>query len=66
MLWDTHMHTRYSTDSEAEPSEMAKEAIRRGLEGICITDHLDFDYPQAAAAHRMDRGEARNRNFCWM
>lgn len=45
MLWDTHMHTSFSTDSEAEPAAMAEEAIRRGLKGICITDHLDYDYP---------------------
>lgn len=50
MLWDTHMHTRFSTDSKAEPSAMAEEAIRRGLAGICITDHLDYDYPLPAAS----------------
>lgn len=63
MLWDTHMQTRYSTDSEAEPSEMAKEAIRRGLEGICITDHLDFDYPQAAAASPDGQGGSAEPEF---
>ncbi len=45
MLWDTHMHTRFSTDSEAEPAAMAEQALRLGLKGICITDHMDYDYP---------------------
>ena len=45
MLWDTHMHTRYSGDSNAEPVDMINAAIRYGLHGICITDHMDYDYP---------------------
>lgn len=45
MLWDTHMHTRYSGDSNAEPVDMINAAIRYGLHGICITDHIDYDYP---------------------
>lgn len=45
MLWDTHMHTAFSTDSTADPSAMAEEALRLKLAGICITDHLDYDYP---------------------
>jgi len=46
MLWDTHMHTHFSGDSEALPSEMIASAIEKGLSGICITDHIDFDYPE--------------------
>lgn len=46
MLWDTHMHTHFSGDSQAAPSEMADTAIQLGLGGICITDHLDYDYPE--------------------
>lgn len=44
MLWDTHMHTHYSGDSDADPREMVRAAMNRGLAGICITDHLDYDY----------------------
>lgn len=46
MIWDTHMHTEFSGDSDAAPEAMAEEAIRRGLSGICFTDHMDYDYPQ--------------------
>lgn len=45
MLWDTHMHTHFSGDSESSPESMIEQSIRLGLPGICITDHLDYDYP---------------------
>lgn len=45
MLWDTHMHTRYSGDSTAEPENMINAAIQCKLDGICVTDHMDYDYP---------------------
>lgn len=45
MLWDTHMHTHFSGDSDADPMALATAAMRYGLEGICITDHMDYLYP---------------------
>ena len=46
MLWDTHMHTAFSGDSNASPKAMADQAQKLGLDGICVTDHLDYDYPK--------------------
>lgn len=46
MFWDTHMHTHFSTDSEALPEDMIKASIARHLDGICFTDHMDIDYPE--------------------
>ena len=40
---DMHMHTWFSTDSEACPRDMADEAFRKGLKTICFTDHFDKD-----------------------
>ena len=40
---DMHMHTWFSTDSEACPRDMADEAVRKGLKSICFTDHFDKD-----------------------
>lgn len=40
---DMHMHTWFSTDSEAGPRDMADEAVRKGLKTICFTDHFDKD-----------------------
>lgn len=44
MLSDNHMHTRYSPDSNAQPEEMIRSAIAKGMKTICITDHMDKDY----------------------
>lgn len=40
---DMHMHTCFSTDSQACPRDMAEEAVRKGLKTICFTDHFDKD-----------------------
>ena len=40
---DMHMHTSFSTDSEACPRDMADEAVRKGLKTIYFTDHFDKD-----------------------
>ena len=34
MLWDTHMHCRFSGDSDADPVDMIKAAQDAGLDGI--------------------------------
>lgn len=45
MYWDTHMHSRFSGDSTAEPEQMIRSAIEKRLDGVCFTDHIDYDYP---------------------
>ena len=45
MLWDTHMHTHHSGDSDAWMPDMIQAAVRQNLDGICFTDHFDYDYP---------------------
>ena len=42
---DFHMHTEFSTDSSVSVRTMLDEAVERGLKTVCITDHLDVDYP---------------------
>ena len=42
---DSHMHTRFSTDSKAKIQDMIESALEKGLESVCITDHVDNDYP---------------------
>ncbi len=54
MLWDMHMHTSFSTDSKALPASMLDAAIQRGLPGICLTDHLDYDYPDEPGSFLLD------------
>lgn len=42
---DAHMHSKFSTDGDATAEGMIEAAIQKGLEAVCITDHLDLDFP---------------------
>lgn len=42
MLADYHVHTEYSDDSVYPLENVIKDAIRLGLDEICITDHVDY------------------------
>ncbi len=46
MIGDYHVHTSFSTDSEVSPADHINKAVSLGMKEICITDHVDFDYPQ--------------------
>lgn len=54
MLWDTHMHCRFSGDSDAPAESMITSAIEKGLDGICFTDHLDYDYKEEPGLFLLD------------
>ena len=43
MLFDYHVHTRYSADSRAPIIEQLRAAKKAGVTHICFTDHVDFD-----------------------
>lgn len=45
MISDTHVHTRWSSDSEADPEAQILQAIACGMQHIAITDHNDYDAP---------------------
>ena len=62
-LCDTHSHTKISSDSRAEFTDMVRAAIAAGLDEFCVTDHFDllsldglprtrFDWPAAKAQFR--------------
>lgn len=44
---DMHTHSSFSGDSDEPMREMAKAAVSRGLKQLCVTEHCDFDYPEA-------------------
>ena len=52
MLFDSHMHTKWSGDSEADPLDMIHSAQHAGLCGLTFTDHLDLDFP--TLPHKFD------------
>lgn len=43
-LYDCHLHSHFSSDSQAEPADVIRTASEK-LAGICMTEHNDFDYP---------------------
>lgn len=45
MLYDYHTHTQFSGDSDTPVRAMLDQAVALGLKEICITDHIDYDYP---------------------
>ena len=45
LIGDTHVHSSFSADSETPAEENIKKAIQLHLPYICLTDHLDLDYP---------------------
>ena len=45
ILSDYHMHSHHSGDCDASMKSMASAAVRAGLQNICFTEHLDFDFP---------------------
>lgn len=45
---DFHIHTSFSTDSEAPMESVIQKCISLGLKDIAITDHMDFDFPEDA------------------
>ena len=42
-MFDYHMHSTVSFDGHASPEDMARAALRAGLQEICFTDHVDDD-----------------------
>ncbi len=42
---DIHTHTTFSTDCATPMEDQIKEAIARGLDILCFTEHMDKDYP---------------------
>lgn len=60
-MWDQHMHSVFSGDSDAEPIYMIESAISKGLDGICFTDHLDYDYKAEPGLFDLDIGAYHKR-----
>ncbi|MBE6618457.1 MAG: histidinol-phosphatase HisJ family protein [Ruminococcaceae bacterium] len=50
-MYDYHMHSCVSFDSEATPEEMVRAAESAGLSEICFTDHYDFNDLTGEAAY---------------
>lgn len=46
IISDYHSHTSFSSDSDADPEDMIRQAVSAGLHTLCITEHMDYDFPK--------------------
>lgn len=44
-MFDYHMHSDFSADCDTPMETTIEKAIELGLEEICFTEHIDYDYP---------------------
>ncbi len=61
-LYDQHLHTWFSVDSQSDPAENVRRAVELGMAGVTFTDHFDshptewplcrYDYEAIASAVR--------------
>lgn len=58
-LWNTHMHTSFSGDSDAPMQDMIEQSITDNMCGITLTDHLDIDYYHNPGRFDLDIDEYR-------
>ena len=42
MLADYHVHTAYSDDSDYPMEQVVEDALAKGVEELCFTDHVDY------------------------
>ena len=42
MLCDYHVHTIYSDDSVYKMEDVIKDGIKKGINELCFTDHVDY------------------------
>ncbi len=54
MTADYHLHSCFSGDSEAPTEDMLKKGLERGLSLMCMTEHLDLDYPYEDVTFDLD------------
>ncbi len=57
---DLHCHTRYSQDSDAEPTEIIENAISSSVDVLALTDHLDLDFPDYGMVIEIDLKKRKN------
>lgn len=61
---DYHVHSEFSSDSQAPMEAMIEKALQLGLKKICFTDHMDYDYPPVSDLDFMFDPEAYSRKVC--
>lgn len=53
-MFDYHMHSDFSADCETPMEKTIEAAIEKGLDEICFTEHVDYDYPDPTISFDLD------------
>lgn len=53
-MFDYHMHSCFSGDSDTPTKDMIEAAIKKGLPSICFTEHNDPDFPAGDVSFDLD------------
>lgn len=56
-LYDNHIHSLLSADSDMPIRDIVDAAIARGLSGVALTDHYDFEIPEGVKSFTFDPKE---------
>ena len=59
---DYHVHTSYSADCEVPLDDMVKQAYKRGIRTLALTDHIDFDLHEEGKFLYEERRHAIEKN----
>ena len=57
MYCDCHLHTCFSSDSEAPVKEQIEKAVALKMPAMCITDHQDLDFPPGELTFQFDTAD---------
>lgn len=60
MYYDYHVHSHFSLDCKVEMKDIIEKAIEIGLNEICFTDHVDFDYCESSITFEINIDEYTN------
>ena len=53
-MFDYHMHSDFSADCSVSMESMVIGAIEKGLQEICFTEHIDYEYPDETIVFEFD------------
>lgn len=56
-MFDYHIHSNFSADCTTPMEKTIEEAVKQGIEGICFTEHIDYDYPDKSITFEFDLDE---------
>ncbi|MHB8130602.1 MAG: histidinol-phosphatase HisJ family protein [Mobilitalea sp.] len=54
IIADYHVHSDFSSDSQAPMDLIIERAIQLGLKKLCFTDHMDYDYPKVVGSKNFE------------